>query len=83
LRQAGRGPCLNQRPREVELLTQGVAHCLVSGVLSPAAMQIADLRQGFNSFALCSASSIPAGGVFSVFLMEALTITTRCSFAVT
>jgi hypothetical protein len=46
-------------------------------------MQIADLRHGFNSFALCSASSISAGGVFSVFFMKALRITTRCSLAVT
>jgi hypothetical protein len=38
-------------------------------------MELADLGHGFTSFALWS--------VFSVLLMTTLTMTTRCTFAVT
>src|SRR4051812_7036599 len=83
LRQPGRRTRLDQCTREVELFTEGVVRLLVVPVLARATMKLADLGHGFSSFALCSAKSISPVGVFSVFLMKALTMTTRCFFAVT
>ena len=44
LRQARGRPGLDQRPREVELFTEGVVGCLVVGVLAPAAVELTDQR---------------------------------------
>ena len=82
LREARCGPRLDQRAGEVEFLSEGVISVRVVRVLAPSAMEVADLRHGFTSLARCSARSISALGVFSVFLMKVLTMTTRCSRAV-
>ena len=74
---------LRSAPRKVELFTEGVVGLSVVGVFAPTAVEFGDFRHGLSSLASPQRRFDLAVGVFSVFLMKALRITTRCSFAAT